>query len=203
MMPSATSFIVALAAMTLTVAPAAAAQSPATTVILVRHAEKADEPGADPALSPAGEARARALADALRDAKIAAVLTTPYKRTNLTAAPLAKAVGVAPVVVPVSGGLAGYGKAVADMIRNDYAGRTVVVVGHANTIPAVIMALGGPTVSDLCEGEYSTMYTLTLNGSAAPKLDTRHYGASDATGAASCHTMSMPLAAPPSPPKAP
>jgi hypothetical protein len=60
------------------------AQSPATTVILVRHAEKADEPGADPALSAAGEARARALADALRDVKVAAVLTTPYRRTNAT-----------------------------------------------------------------------------------------------------------------------
>ena len=177
---------------------AASAQSPTTTVILVRHAEKADEPGADPVLSTAGEARARALAEALRGAKVSAVVTTPFKRTNLTAAPAAAAAGLTPVVVPVSGGLAAYGAAVADMIRNRYAGRTVLVVGHSNTIPAVITAFGGPKVNDLCEHEYSTMYTLTLNGSAPPTVVASHYGAPDPADAGS-RTMTMPMSGPPAP----
>jgi phosphohistidine phosphatase SixA len=177
----------------------ARAQSPSTVVILVRHGEKANEPGPDPVLSTAGEARARALADALRGMKVSAVLTTPFKRTNLTAAPAATAAGLAPVVVPVSGGLAAYGTAVADMIRSRYAGRTVLVVGHSNTIPAVIAALGGPKVSDLCENEYSTMYTLTLTGSAPPKVVASHYGAPDPADAG-CRTMSMPMSGPQSPP---
>lgn len=177
---------------------AASAQSPTTTVILVRHAEKADEPGADPVLSTAGEARARALAEALRGVKVSAVLTTPFKRTNLTAAPAATAAGLTPVVVPVSGGLAAYGTAVADMIRNRYAGRTVLVVGHSNTIPAVIAAFGGPKVNDLCEHEYSTMYTLTLNGSAPPTVVASHYGAPDPADAG-CRTMTMPMSGPPAP----
>jgi broad specificity phosphatase PhoE len=192
------SLILSLATVLAAIAPlAASAQSPVTTVILVRHAEKADEPGADPALSAAGEARARALAEELRGVKVAGVLTTPFRRTNLTAAPLAAANGVTPVVVPVNGGLAAYGKAVADMIASQYAGRTVVVVGHANTIPAVIAALGGPKVSDLCENEYSSIFRLTLTGSAAPKLDASHYGAADAAGAAGCRTMTLPVSAPP------
>ena len=174
------------------------AQSPVTTVILVRHAEKAGEPGADPALSAEGEARARALADALRDTKLSAVLTTPFRRTNLTAAPVAEAAGVAPIVVPVSGGLAAYGTAVADMIRDRYAGHTVLVVGHSNTIPAVIAALGGPKVNDLCESEYSTMYTLRMSGSAPPKLVASHYGAPDPADAG-CRTMTMPMSGPPAP----
>jgi len=181
----------------LAVAPmAASAQSPSTVVILVRHGEKADEPGADPVLSAAGEARARALAESLRGAKVSAVLTTPFKRTNLTAAPTATAAGVTPIVVPVSGGLAAYGTAVTDMIRDHYAGRTVLVVGHSNTIPAVIAALGGPKVNDLCEHEYSTMYTLTLNGSAPPKLLASHYGAPDPADAG-CRAMTMPMNPPP------
>lgn len=171
----------------------ARAQSSNTVVILVRHAEKAAEPGTDPALSAAGEARARALADAFQSTKIAAVLTTPFKRTIATAAPLAKAEGVTPVVVPVNAGVPAYARSVADMVRNDYAGRAVVIVGHSNTIPAVITALGGPTVNDLCENEYSTVYTLTLNGSATPKLEATHYGVPDAAGASGCRTMSMPL----------
>jgi len=195
-MYSMNSLVLSIVALTMTAPVAVHAQASATTVILVRHAEKADDGGADPMLSGAGEVRARALATTLRDAKIAAVLTTPYKRTNLTAAPLAAVDRLTPVVVPVAGGLPAYAKAVSDLIQNQYAGRTVLVVGHSNTIPAVIAALGGPKVNDLCENEYSTMYTLTLDGSAVPKLTTSHYGATDVAGAAGCRTMS-PMITPP------
>lgn len=182
-----------LAAALLVMAPAgASAQTPATEVILVRHAEKADEPGGDPSLSVAGEARARALADALRDEKVAAVLVTPYKRTSATAAPLATARGLVPITVAVNGGLSAYAKSVTEIVRSQYAGRTVLVVGHSNTIPAVIAALGGPKVNELCESEYSMMYVLTLDGSAAPKLVASHYGAPDSAGATSCRMMMAP-----------
>ena len=204
-MPSTKSLVALLGAalMAAPLAPVRAQQkTPATTVILVRHAEKADEPGADPALSAAGEARARALADALRGARVAAVLTTPYRRTNATGAPLATANGLAPLPVPVSGGLPAYAQSVADMIRTQYTGRTVVVVGHSNTLAAVIAALGGPKLNDLCDNEYSMMYRLTLDGSAAPKLTESHYGATDAAGAAGCRTMSMPMSAPATAPSA-
>ena len=197
-MPSTKSLVALLGAalMTAPLTPVRAQQkAPATTVILVRHAEKAVEPGPDPALSAAGEARARALADALRGARVAAVLTTPYRRTNATGAPLATANGLAPIPVPVSGGVPAYAKSVADMIRSQYAGRTVVVVGHSNTLAAVIAALGGPKVNDLCDNEYSMMYRLTLDGSAAPTLAESHYGAPDAAGAAGCRAMSMPMSA--------
>ncbi|HEX5970504.1 MAG TPA: nuclear transport factor 2 family protein [Gemmatimonadaceae bacterium] len=193
-----TSVLLPLVAVLAAAPVTASAQSPATTVILVRHGEKANEPGADPALSSAGETRARALAAALRGVKVSAVLTTPFRRTNLTAAPFAKAAGVTPEVVPVSGGLAAYGTTVAELIRNHYAGRTVLVVGHSNTIPAVIAALGGPKVNDLCENEYSTMYTLTLNGRTPPKLIASHYGAPDPADAG-CRAMTMPMTGPPAP----
>ena len=41
-----------------------------TTVLLVRHAEKADVAGADPPLSPAGEARAQNLIAVAGDAGV-------------------------------------------------------------------------------------------------------------------------------------
>jgi phosphohistidine phosphatase SixA len=170
----------------------AQAQSPATTVILVRHGEKSAEPGPDPALSPAGEARARALAVALQGTKVAAVFTTPFKRTNATAAPLAGANGITPIEMPVSGGAPAYAKGVADSIAAHYAGRTVVVVGHSNTIPAMIAALGGPKMSDLCDNEYSTMFRVTLDGSTPAKVVASRYGAPDPAGNAGCQVMSAP-----------
>src|SRR5947209_6360731 len=60
-----------------------------TTVILVRHAEKAAEPKEDPVLSDAGMTRAKALALALRDAGVQAILTTSKQRTRSTVQPLA------------------------------------------------------------------------------------------------------------------
>ena len=83
-------------------APAAAQH----TVFLIRHAERADtSPGtsptmaADPDLSEAGRARAESLAKALKDAHITAIYATEFKRTQQTAAPLAKALGLTVKIV--------------------------------------------------------------------------------------------------------
>src|SRR5438045_7579771 len=66
---------------------ATAAQS---TIFFVRHAEKAGGGGDNPDLSEAGRARAESLATVLKDADISAIYTTELKRTQQTAAPLAK-----------------------------------------------------------------------------------------------------------------
>ena len=76
-------------AVLLTAAPYAAAQQ---AVIVVRHAEKADQTP-DSALSAKGQARARALADLLRGAGVTHVITSEFLRTRQTAAPLATALG--------------------------------------------------------------------------------------------------------------
>ena len=79
-------------------------------VILVRHgasqAAVEDQPfellegQADPALSPAGERQAQLVADHLRHEPLSALYVTPLRRTAQTAAPLAAATGLEPVVVP-------------------------------------------------------------------------------------------------------
>ena len=58
---------------------------PATTVLLVRHAEK--ETGRDPGLTAAGQARARALVEVAKGAGVSAIYHTQLERTRLTAAP--------------------------------------------------------------------------------------------------------------------
>src|SRR4051812_32901322 len=112
-----------------------------TTVILVRHGEKAAAPAADPPLTPEGEARARDLWAAVKDAGVSAIISTQFLRTKGTVQPTAAALGLTPEIIPAAG--ATHPQAVADAIKK-HAGHTVLVVGHSNTVPAIIAALGAP-----------------------------------------------------------
>jgi broad specificity phosphatase PhoE len=161
-------------------------------VILVRHAEKADEPRADPPLTDAGRARANALAAALDGAPVDAVIVTQFLRTRATAEPVTRARGLTPIVVGVeSGGLAAHVQAVADAVRAQPPGATILVVGHSNTIPAIIGALGGPKLKDLCDAEYATLFVLAVPAAGSPRLVRATYGAADSPGATKCAGNSM------------
>src|ERR1700746_552477 len=77
----------------------AAAQQNVRTIFLVRHAEKAST-APDALLSPEGEKRAECLAATLKDAGIKQIYVTDAKRTQQTAAPLAKALKITPTILP-------------------------------------------------------------------------------------------------------
>jgi broad specificity phosphatase PhoE len=168
----------------------AAAGAP-TVVVVVRHAEKGAEPANDPPLTAAGEARAQALAAALADANVAAVLSTPFARTRATGAPLAAKLGLTAEVVPIAAGLPAHAAAVAALVRDKYRGKTVVVVEHSNTVPAVVRALGGPQLRDLCDPQYSALFVLVLADGAPARLVRSTYGAADPAGADSCAASGM------------
>jgi len=158
-------------------ATAAAAQAP-TVVILVRHAEKANArgPDPDPALTRAGEARARALADALAGSRVDAIITTQYRRTRQTAAPLAAARHITPEVVDVRRG--DQVAQVAQGVRA-HAGKVVLVVAHAETVARIVAALGGPRLPDLCDAEYGNLFVLVMRPGQEPALVQSRYGAPD------------------------
>jgi probable phosphoglycerate mutase len=93
----------------------AAAQRPyappagATELVLVRHGASADavsgvrfplvDGRGDPPLSPAGERQAEAVCRRLRALGAARIFVTPLRRTQTTAAPLARRLGIEPVIV--------------------------------------------------------------------------------------------------------
>lgn len=156
------------AVLTLSATGAALAQS--TTVVVVRHAEKVDD-SADPQLSEAGHARAQALADALAHAGVTAILTTQYERTRSTAAPLGERVGVVPIVVAAAGRT--HADDVAARVRELGPG-TIVVVGHSNTVPAIVRALGGPDVGGIPDSAYDDMFVLTLDEKGTRLIRTRY-----------------------------
>ena len=189
----------ALALVALVAAPAVAAgcasapprSSPtqgATTVILVRHAERASNNPQDPnpGLTPAGQERARELARLLRDRRVAGVVATQFARTQLTGQPTAEAAQVVIDTVPAGRDVQAHAAAIAERIRTRYAGRTVLVVGHSNTVTKIIAALGGPALADLCDNAYGNLFTLVIPPGGEPRLTHGRYGAADPADAPGC-----------------
>lgn len=133
-------------------------------VFLVRHAERADTVagaaptmGADPSLSEAGRARAASLAVMLKDAHVTTIYVTEYKRTQETAAPLAKALGITPIILTAKDtpGLVAKLKATNG---------NAVVVGHSNSVPDVIKGLGIATAPVIADAEYDNLFIVTPPG---------------------------------------
>ena len=181
---------VCVAAMSSGMAHAVAAQNPsaATTVIVVRHAEKAAEPAADPPLTAAGVARAKALAEALKDAGVSAIITTQLERTRATARPIADALHITPQVVPTETPVSEHAKHVAAAVMK-HAGGVVLVVGHSNTVGEIVAALGAPKPGAICDDEYDGLYVVVIPGGGAPAHVVKgRYGAATPV-AAGCGAM--------------
>jgi phosphohistidine phosphatase SixA len=148
-----------------------------TIAIVVRHAEKAATGGSDPHLSEAGQTRARALARALQGARVTAVITTQFVRTAETAAPTARAAGVTSEAVPVQwDSVPGNAAEIAAAVRR-HRGGVVLVVGHSNTVPDIVAALGAPKPSEICESEYDRLEIVAVPISGPSRLIESRYGA--------------------------
>ena len=170
----------------------------ATTVIVVRHAEKATTNPQDPnpALSPEGQQRARDLAALLRNRQVAAVIATQFQRTQLTGQPTADAAHLVIDTMPATRDVQAHAAAIAERIRTRYAGKTVLVVGHSNTVPKIVAALGGPALADLCDSAYGNLFTVVIPASGAPRYTQGHFGAADRTDAACANGFVVPRPAP-------
>jgi len=136
----------------------------ATTVIVIRHAET--DPGAlagaDPPLTPAGQARAELLAHMFGDADSAghidAIYVLPALRDRLTAAPLAVRLKVNAAVDPAEDAAG-----LARRALREHSGGRVLIVAHSDTLPAIVAALTRNTqIPKIGEDEFGTMYVVTV-----------------------------------------
>ncbi len=154
-----------------------------TTVFLVRHAERAQEPAPDPALTEAGRARAEALARLLSGAGVKAVYTSQFARTKQTAEPLAKLLGV-PVDAVALGVKPDRPREVSEQSIRElksrvegHAGGAVLVVGHTNSVPDLIRELGGDIVPTMDESKYDNLFVVTVYAPGRAKVVQLKYGA--------------------------
>ena len=122
----------------------------APVVFIVRHAEKASTGGKDPDLSVEGQKRADALAQILKDSKITAVFVTE----------------VTPTVIPAND----IGALVAKLRALN---GNALVVGHGNTIPDLLKALGITTPVSIPEDDYTEIFAVLFGDT--PQLLRLHY----------------------------
>lgn len=146
--------------------PAAAQQA----VILVRHAEQTLVGGmmdGDPPLNEDGNRRAKSLAAVLKDTGVTAVYASQYARSQETAAPIAAALG-SPVKVVAKDDLV----ALSEQLRSQHGGETVLVVGHSDTIPALLKLWGHPQPTEIGRTEFNSVW-LVVPRQAGPPLVSR------------------------------
>ncbi|WP_149587566.1 SixA phosphatase family protein [Tabrizicola flagellatus] len=137
------------------------------TVVLVRHAERGA--GADPALTPAGQARAALLAQMLQDANLSAVFVTDTLRSRQTGAPAAQTAGLQPTLYAATDAAG-----LVAAIRAGHAGRTVLVVAHSNTVDDIAAALGAPGLPELADSQFDRLFVLTRSWCATRILRLRY-----------------------------
>ncbi|MCL6729721.1 phosphoglycerate mutase family protein [Sphingomonas hankyongi] len=121
------------------------------TVYVIRHLEKAT--GDDPALTARGAERADQLAQLLAKANIKAVFVTPTRRARETATPLANRLGL-----PVSEYNPRDVEALAAAVSA--AAGPVLIVGHSNTVAALVARFGGDRPAELTEQDYGTLFVV-------------------------------------------
>lgn len=123
-----------------------------TTIIMVRHADRAGDD-----LNPTGIARAEALPAALKDFALDGIYSPDIKRNLDTARPLSQATGLPVTITPKE-------YVAADMTANHPDG-TAIWIGNKGNLRSIWAELGG---SGPAPQEYGEIGVIQLQGGAPP-----------------------------------
>ena len=130
-----------------------------TTLILVRHAEKAGDGTDDPPLTAEGEARAELISDLLLASGVEAIYSTPYQRNIHTVKPLADTLGLEVVTYDPKRDLVEW----VDELLTRHPGQKVLVCGHSSTVPGMLNVLIGENrYENLADSEYDDLFIVSV-----------------------------------------
>lgn len=146
------------------------AQDREVTIILVRHAEKADATSPDPELSDAGKERAQRLVQKIGKYRPGAFYSTDYKRTRDTVTPLAnkrkKDVKIYDARKP------------KELIEEIMKGKIkrYVVAGHSNTVPGLANLIAKKEMfKNLDDSEYTIIWLIRMKNGKVTKFELLDY----------------------------
>jgi broad specificity phosphatase PhoE len=147
-----------------------------TTIIFVRHADvDAGATDPDPSLNARGRQRAELLADFLQDVDVVRGVDNIYaaadKRTQETAAPLAKRLGLTLHIDDPH-----RTERLIHRLLRDRDGEIVLVVSYADTIAPLIAELhGSKKVPPIADDDYNEIYIVTRPSFGKVKTLRLHY----------------------------
>lgn len=140
------------------------------TIILVRHAEKADQTSQDPELSAEGKQRAERLLKVIKKYKPGAVYSTDFKRTRDTGSPMAvrRHLQIKTYDARKPANL------IDEVIRSKT--KRSLIVGHSNTIPGLVNLLGKKEVfKNLDDAEYGVIWLVRIKDGQLKKIEILPY----------------------------
>ena len=135
---------------------------PAPSYYVMRHLQKASATDPDPSLSAEGKDNAERLHALVEANPPSAIYASPTRRAMETAAPLAARLGLATKAYDPrdTTGLAARVQAETG---------SVLIVGHSNTVPGIVEALGGMRPAELTEEDYGDVWIVARDGGATVK----------------------------------
>jgi 2,3-bisphosphoglycerate-dependent phosphoglycerate mutase len=128
---------------------------------LVRHAEK--DTGNDPVLNKRGYERAGDLYRVLKNKKIDHIYFTQYRRTKLTGDSLRiyQKIDTSSYKADTTGN--GFLESLQLYLNSVNAPKNILVIGHTNTIPAIIKKLGAdPGINEIPDNEYDNLFIVHI-----------------------------------------
>jgi broad specificity phosphatase PhoE len=147
-----------------------ATNSIGTTVILIRHADRtSSETDQDPPLNDKGKARAQTLVHVLGTAGIKLIYHSRFRRSKETAEPLAAHLGIAKKQLDDP-------PEIQHDILTTHAGKAVLVIGHSNTVPALINLLSGVGLPNMDDREFDNLFIVTVLSPGQANVTHLQYG---------------------------
>ena len=153
-----------------------------TTVILIRHADRDVPPAGtpappDPPLNDKGMRRSVRLIHVLGATGIQAVYTSDFIRAKMTARPfLTNHPGIPHglLTTPLAPVRLTAATELSEHILAHNAGRIILVVGHSDTVPALIGLLGGPSLPNIDDCEFDNLFILVRYSATMVSLTKAH-----------------------------
>lgn len=146
------------------------------TVFLVRHAEKILDGGTDPGLTEQGQQRALHSLDLIKASNPAAIYSSQYLRTQQTGQPLATALNIPLTVIAIDkSNSEQYPALLLERICALPKGSNALVIGHSNSIPAIVEAWTQEPVKPIADNEYDRLFLIRMNNcQIIGKMDIRY-----------------------------
>ena len=107
--------------------------------------------------------------DAAANSGIQQIYVSEAARGQQTAQPLSEKLNIRPEVVAA--------KDVDGLAAKLRSGGTALVVGHSNTLPEILKAIGGGTVKPIDDDEFGLLFVATITGPEHANVVTLRYAA--------------------------